>query len=119
MIFIHNLYQKKFNAKKIFISARARERNTGQNRGERRRDYFPDGNIHEFIPQQTIPESVRNDELPDHNTYSADPPDYNDIITHTSNHQPADDTSSTHDTHTNPPPSYNEIMKNQPDREEI
>jgi hypothetical protein len=109
----------------FFISARERERDTRPNRSERRRDDFPDGDIHVFIPQQTIPERVRND-LPDDNTYSAEPPDYDHAITHTyiSNHQPADETSLTHDTlthdtFTNPPPSYNEIMKNQSDREEI
>lgn len=103
----------------LFISARERERDTRLNRLERRDD-FPDGDIHVFIPQQTIPERVRND-LPDDNTYSAEPPDYDHAITHTyiSNHQPADETSLTHDTFTNPPPSYNEIMKNQSDREEI
>ena len=102
----------------FFISARERERDTRPNRSERRRDDFPDGDIHVFIPQQTIPERVRND-LPDDNTYSAEPPNYDHAITHTSNHQPADEISLTHDTFTNPPPSYNEIMKNQSDREEI
>lgn len=104
----------------FFISARERERDTRPNRGERRRADFPDGDIHVSIPQQTIPERVRND-LADDNTYPAEPPDYNDAITHTytSNHQPADETSLTQDTFTNPPPSYNEITKNQFDREEI
>lgn len=35
----------------LFISARERERDTRPNRLERRRDDFPDGDIHVFIPQ--------------------------------------------------------------------
>jgi hypothetical protein len=54
---------------------------------------------------------LQSSDLPDDNTYSAEPPNYDHAITHTSNHQPADEISLTHDTFTNPPPSYNEIMK--------